>query len=411
MATYARAIITNVLRLLEETANREDEVVFYGDAVVLSEDMLKRIALAPVLSVVRERGLDYGAGAYFRLLPNGARCQILARRLPAPFGRYAATIFDQVAVPYWAWRDGVDVLLGTANFGSLLWRGKQGVIVHDLFQGWAPAEEEAPALWRRAARRWYRFHFKRQFRRLSLTIAVSPAVAKEVTDRFKLERGRVATLKNGVDEVFEYFPKHRERKKLQEEWRQEKKLPEGYTLVLAASDERKNLPRLVQAWKGLPPELRKRGLVVNLLDERAKKMALDLLGDEIAEDYVYFLKDLPRHEVPVAFSLAGALLVATLAEGFGLPAVEGLAAGTRVVTGPVSSVEGVEDTALFLCDPKSEASIREALQRALEVPETKAVVGEAGRGRGRGEPLRTMFDTVRDIFSLIRGVQLRPMAR
>ncbi|HQH26027.1 MAG TPA: glycosyltransferase [Oligoflexia bacterium] len=416
IAVYARSLVAELFRLLERQRSDEVELVFYGAKSLFEPALLDELELAPVLFAAKGVDLFFGAASCFRVLPNGAKCRVLIRFLPESFSRYADLLLDQMLVPVLLLRDRVHVLHSAANYGIIAARAAQVVTVHDLYQAW-PIESAALKRaqsgcvkpWTALTRMYYRALFAWQFRRVSHVVTDCEEVAAEICRRYKFDRGRISTIPLGLDHSFErFFALGKERGKFDGEnaaWLQRNELEPGYVLVFASSDPRKNMARTLEAWLALPEKLRNRTLVLKANSARAKSAAERQLG---VVPHAGCWKILPwsaREEMPFLYWNAAVVLVPTLAEGFGLPAVEALACGSVVVSGPHEELAGRRDLAgrLFLCEPEELKSISQALVSALE---------EADKGRVRLEldqagAVRLMADAVRETFAVYHRTALR----
>jgi alpha-1,3-rhamnosyl/mannosyltransferase len=147
---------------------------------------------------------------------------------------------------------------------------------------------------------------------------------------------------------------------------------------MATLEPRKNLPRLIEAFAGLPPELRER---FELVMVGARGWALGALDSSLARhaDSVRALGFVADDDLPAVY--AGASLVAypSLGEGFGLPVLEAMAAGAPVLTSDRSSLPEVGGDAARYVDPTDVRSIRAGLAALLSDPAALGAMREAGR--------------------------------
>ena len=159
---------------------------------------------------------------------------------------------------------------------------------------------------------------------------------------------------------------------------------ERYVLHFGMTDPRKNTAGLLTAWARLPAEVRRgvRLVIVGLSDAGRAELAtrfapqLSLGGGVGISGYV--------SEEDVGVLLAGAEVLAypTLYEGFGLPILDGFAAGVAVLTGSTTSLPEVAGDAALCVDAADPDALAGGLARLLSDPDCRA--GYAARGAARG---------------------------
>lgn len=129
----------------------------------------------------------------------------------------------------------------------------------------------------------------------------------------------------------------------------------AYLLALGSVERRKNLDRLVEAYS-------------------ASGVALPLViagpdgwqGELSHIPGVVRLPYLPRNQVSSLIGEAKALLMPSLAEGFGLPIVEAMALGTPVMTSRGGALEETAGNAALLVDPRDIGDMAAAIQRLVQ---------------------------------------------
>ncbi|WP_238529980.1 glycosyltransferase family 4 protein [Thermus parvatiensis] len=84
------------------------------------------------------------------------------------------------------------------------------------------------------------------------------------------------------------------------------------------------------------------------------------------EKHVVFAGTIPDELLPAYYRGALALILPSLYEGFGLPALEAMACGTPVVTSSVTSLPEVVGDAAVLVDPYDVESIAWGVRRVVE---------------------------------------------
>jgi glycosyltransferase involved in cell wall biosynthesis len=151
----------------------------------------------------------------------------------------------------------------------------------------------------------------------------------------------------------------------------------GFVLAAGTLEPRKNLPRLVEAYRRLPAQLRERHplVVVGALGWQtgATLDALDSLGDEAIR--LGYVSDAELAEL---YRRCAVFCFPSLGEGFGLPVLEAMAAGAAVLTSNLSSLPEVGGGAVAYADPHDVRSIASELQRVLEDEALRAELGRKG---------------------------------
>ncbi|MBI3576849.1 glycosyltransferase family 4 protein [Candidatus Gottesmanbacteria bacterium] len=147
-----------------------------------------------------------------------------------------------------------------------------------------------------------------------------------------------------------------------------------YILSVGTLQPRKNYVRLIEAFASLlskHPDLEliivgKKGWLYEEILEAPRKYGI--------ADKVKFLDFVSDDRLPALYQAAKCFVLPSLYEGFGLPVLEAMAAGTIVVTSNVSSLSEVAGEAGIYVDPLSVESIAKGLAQAI---------GEKGTDKGK----------------------------
>jgi glycosyltransferase involved in cell wall biosynthesis len=249
-------------------------------------------------------------------------------------------VWEQLVLPVRARR--ARILLSPANVAPLA-HPANVVVIHDA----APFRE--PGWYGRAYGVWHRALIPRLARRAKLVIVPSEFVRSELIELFGLPADRVRTIPPGVDSRFgspgDPAPVLA---RLDLDGR-------PYVLALGTEGERKNL-RLLDA---IAPRLAASGLDVAVAGSRRPYIATS--GTGIARRIGY----VDDADLPAVYAGAAAFAMPSLYEGFGLPCVEAMAAGTPVVAADRAALPEACGGAALLADPEDEDAFAAALVEAV----------------------------------------------
>ncbi|MEY4365499.1 MAG: hypothetical protein RLZZ305_843 [Actinomycetota bacterium] len=133
-------------------------------------------------------------------------------------------------------------------------------------------------------------------------------------------------------------------------------LPDRFVLFVGTLEPRKNLERLIAAMSTLPQPV---PLVV---------AGVHGWGDTPAPGTgdVRFVGWVPQADLPALYAASTVFAYPSLLEGFGMPVLEAMAAGTAVVTSAGTSTEEVAGGAAVLVDPLDVESIARGIAGAID---------------------------------------------
>lgn len=226
-------------------------------------------------------------------------------------------------------------------------------------------------------------------RRSSALIAISEATSRALTERFASARGKVRVVPLAASGL-----EHRQAE-----------LPQGvpvrdFLLAVGTLEPRKNLPRLVDAYRRLPAEMRRAHplVVTGRLGWQSGETlaALGSLGDAAVQ--TGFVTD---EQLALLYRRCVLFAYPSLGEGFGLPVLEAMAAGAPVLTSNRSSLPEVGGDAAAYCDPTDTADIAAHLQELLGDPARRDEMRDAGAQRARAF---SWDRTARSVLDVLEGV-------
>jgi glycosyltransferase involved in cell wall biosynthesis len=199
-------------------------------------------------------------------------------------------------------------------------------------------------------------------RRMSLladrVVCISNDTANDVETQFGVPASRIRVTPLGVDEIFFQPPTA------------PRVVSEPYVLFVGSEQPRKNLERLEQAMV----LLRARGFPHVLVTAGA-----DAWGRvDIGASFLRRMGNVTDEQLVSLYANSDCLAIPSIHEGFGLPAMEAMAAGTAVVAANVAALPDVTGGAAVLVDPYDPENIADGLERAIT---ERSTFVERGRKR------------------------------
>jgi glycosyltransferase involved in cell wall biosynthesis len=293
------------------------------------------------------------------------------------YGRYANAkevvlqaphrlLWDQVAIPLLARREGLDVIYNPKLSIPLLTRSKTVLVSHGGAYFVVP--EAFP--WRDRA--YFTLANHLYFRRANAIISVTYLGGREIVKYTGISESKVHPIHESYNEKCCVLP----REDLAEAKRKYQ-LPNHFVFWLGGISPLKNVGNLLRAYAQVCDELPHQLVIAGF---RRWKFDGDLrLIDELGlRDRIHFAGYVPPDEVPALYNLADAFVFPSIYEGFGLPILEAMACGCPVITSTTGYAPEVAGDAALLVDPYRPDDIAAAMRRVLNDPVYRAQLVETG---------------------------------
>ncbi|PIT98237.1 MAG: hypothetical protein COT71_01695 [Candidatus Andersenbacteria bacterium CG10_big_fil_rev_8_21_14_0_10_54_11] len=278
------------------------------------------------------------------------------------------------------------------------------VTVHDIIEFLDPQQKAAALLNR---------YLYSGIDRAEQLIAVSQYTARTIREHFDVPPSIITVVYNGVDETIGPITGFRE-SVAYHHWRQRLKLPDEARLVLYVGSDhpRKNVPGALQVFS------RARKEIPNLIfvkvgepglpaGRAATLAAIDQLGIRAA---VRFVGHVSAGELNELYNVAAVLLLPSRLEGFGMPPLEAMAAGTPVVCSNAASLpevvgdDGAYGTqAALVRDPDDIEGMASAIVRVLADTQLATLLRGKGLARARQFSWETAAAQVLDVYRRTAG--------
>jgi glycosyltransferase involved in cell wall biosynthesis len=277
-------------------------------------------------------GVERYAAEMAGRLPALAPGRYRVLRPPRALAHRAGHAWEQIWLPRAARR--ARLIYSPANLAPVA-SSRNVVVIHDA------AAIRHPEWYGRAYAGWQRALLPRLARNARLVITVSEFSRGEIVDLLGADPDRVAIVPGGVDERFS--PAAR------------RSVERPYVLTVATRIARKNLAALAATRAALA----ERGIDLVAAGSGRGYMRAGEPGGARPLGYV------PDADLPALYAGAGAFVLPSLYEGFGLTCLEAMASGVPVVASNRGALPETCGDAALLVDPGDPAAVADAVLAAL----------------------------------------------
>jgi glycosyltransferase involved in cell wall biosynthesis len=258
----------------------------------------------------------------------------------------------------------VDVMVFPYHLGApLTGCGPRLVMVHDCIL-------ERPQFAPSARVRWAYRLLSTAVVRTNGVITPSWASAQDVHRYYRIPAGNIKIVPNGVEDKFSAQSADGERARVSLD------LPEHYLLQVGVRRPHKNLGVLIRLLARLPD---RHLVLVGNVDRRFPDPVPALATQLGVADRVHHFPFVAENDLIGIYQQADALLFPSLIEGFGLPLLEAMAAGTPVIASDIPAFAELAQDAAILVPPSSSAAWAEAVERLLGDPDLRTALVSRGR--------------------------------
>lgn len=289
------------------------------------------------------------------------------------YKKYLPIAYSHVYVSRVLHKAKLDLFHAPANIIPLQYTKPAVVTVHDLaiyqHPEWFPPKQDFSV----------KVLVPRSLQKAKQIIAVSHSTARDIQRQFHVPQQRLTVIHEGYEltKAPSKLAMHALRKHL--------KLQEKYFLYVGTLEPRKNIAGMITAFDALVRRKPKKYKNVQLVLAGAK-------GYQFIENYkaiqavqagsIRYVGYLSQRDKQALLHGAVAFVFPSLYEGFGLPVVEAMAAGTPVITSNVASLPEVTGKAALLINPQSSLALQQAMEKML-VKKTRAAYSKKGKAQAK----------------------------
>jgi glycosyltransferase involved in cell wall biosynthesis len=273
-----------------------------------------------------------------------------------------------------------DVLLFPTiyTYVPVLGRAKKVVLIHDVIAETYPEltlpGRMARLLWRTkvALGRW----------QADAVVTVSESSRHLIIERFRLDPEHVHVVSEASDPIFRLLPEPRPTPHLHSLGLGS---PTRNIVYVGGFGPHKQVDRLIQAFAVLAARDQNHDLRLVLVGEHRREVfhssagqLKQLVRELTISDRVVFTDYLEDGDLVVLLNLSTVLVLPSLMEGFGLPAVEAAACGCPVIATRASPLPAILGDGGVYVDPADPSELERALAQVLESAELRARMRSAG---------------------------------
>jgi glycosyltransferase involved in cell wall biosynthesis len=238
------------------------------------------------------------------------------------------------------------------------------VTVHDL------AFRLFPGLYPPAWRSLYRAGLRRAVRRADAVIAISRNTATDLVRLTRIDPGRLHVVPLAVSVPPDVDPEPALRRL---------KVPRPYVLFAGTLEPRKNLVRLIRAYRRAALRVPHALVLAGPLGWRSHRVHRELAV--AGPGRIVVTGRVRAEDLDALYRGADAFCYPSLYEGFGLPVLEAMARGVPTITSATSSLPEVAGDAAITVEPRSVRALASALERLLTDREEAERLGTMGAER------------------------------
>jgi glycosyltransferase involved in cell wall biosynthesis len=220
-----------------------------------------------------------------------------------------------------------------------------------------------------------RLYGERVLRRSTACIAISEQSKKDAVEILKLPADRIDVIYPGVaEEFFDVQPPEAQAVAKRH------RLDRPYFLYVGTIEPRKNVDRLLDAYRSICEPVRKEHdlVIVGPLGWCSEATRHRLQAPEPGIRYLGYV---PEDDLPGLTAGAAAFVFPSLYEGFGLSLVQAMACGVPAITSRGSSLGEIAGEDAVLVDPRNTDAIAAAIERLALSPSLREDLGRRGRLR------------------------------
>jgi glycosyltransferase involved in cell wall biosynthesis len=224
-------------------------------------------------------------------------------------------------------------------------------------------------------------------------VAVSCFTKSEIVKYYHIPPEKISVAPNGVDfGLFDQEVSIDELKRIRKKYN----LPEKFVLYIGTLQPRKNIPTLIEAMKNIDAKLVIAG---NRNAHNFDPRIDETIDKDDLKKKIIFPGWIEEGDKPVLYKLARCFAFPSLYEGFGIPILEAIAAGTPVVCSDQRALVEVGSGAILASEPGSPEKMAENLEKILTDENLREKLIEMGKIQAQKFSWQKTAEKTKGIYS------------
>ena len=296
-------------------------------------------------------------------------------------------LWEKYLLPKQVKKDGCDVFISMYQCSTVVQleeKTKHFMLVHDIIPKLFPEYLD------NLRKKLYWNLTEKGIKSADKIVAVSKRTEKDLIQHLEINESKITTNYIDVDEIYKmgvgadnvlsFLKKY--------------KLKPGYILAGGGYEIRKNIEGVVRAYKMLLERNKKENflpdfpklVIYGKILPKKLKLATNiekLLKELNLTKKVKLLDLVPQKDLPALFSNAKVFVYPSFYEGFGMPVLEAMSAGTPVVTSKISSLPEVGGDSVLYCDPNDISDIAMVMKNVLTKEKLRETLAQRCKERAK----------------------------
>ncbi|MBI4723415.1 MAG: glycosyltransferase family 4 protein [Candidatus Stahlbacteria bacterium] len=255
-------------------------------------------------------------------------------------------IWDQIKLPIALNREKVDIFLSPYFKAPLFGVKKKIIVINDLIPLYTSSFLH---------KAYFYLLCRLNAKQSDAVIAISKYTKAEIIKYFKINPHKIKVAYLGV----KLLPEHREKTDVLLKYNIKNK----YILAVSSFKPHKNLIGLIRAYNLLPGDVRANYELV--IVARKNRYFYHKVNKLELDEKIRFIERVPEDELLCLYKEAVVLVIPSLIEGFGYPALESFASGTPVIASNIGALTEVIGEAGMLVDTANPKALAQAILKVI----------------------------------------------